>query len=212
MGYIHFIWDFDGTLYDTYQGIVSAVAMGLAEMGLPLPDEGEVTRLAKTTLRHACLALAGKDRAQELLARYAVHAADMGIAALSPYPGCREALEMVVEAGGFNYLYTHRNQQAVDALERDGLAPLFRDFITIEAGFPHKPAPDALMWLAGQHGLDPARCVMIGDRPIDIQAGHNAGMAAALFDPEGYFEDPPTRHVFKSLPEAAEAFLKKRTG
>ena len=207
MGYIHFIWDFDGTLYDTYQGIVAAVAMGLFEMGLPLPEKEEVARLAKTTLRHACVALAGKERARELLARYAVHAADMGIAALSPYPGCLEALEKVVASGGFNYLYTHRNRQAVEALERDGMASLFRDFITIEAGFPHKPAPDALNWLARQHGLDPASCVMIGDRPIDIQAGHSAGMAAALFDPEGYFKDSPSRHVFKFLPDVAEAFL-----
>lgn len=212
MAYSHFIWDFDGTLYDTYQCIVSAVALGLQEMGLPLPDRGEVARLAKTTLRHACVTLAGEERAQELLARYAVHAADMGTTALVPYPGCREALEKVVQAGGFNYLYTHRNRQAVDALERDGMASLFRDFITCEADFPHKPAPDALNWLAAQHSLDPASCVMVGDRPIDVQAGHNAGMASALFDPEGYFDNPPVNYVFKSLPEVPEALLNKQTG
>ena len=208
MAFSHFIWDFDGTLYDSYPVIVSALALGLEDMGLPLPEEGELTRLAKITLRHASLALAGERQAEALLARCAVHASQLGIGAMRPYPGCREALLAVLEGGGFNYLYTHRNRQAVEALERDGMDGLFRDFITSEAGFPHKPAPDALNWLAAQHGLNPNDCVMVGDRPIDTEAGHNAGMAAALFDPDGFYGDLPLQHRFRKLTDIPRTLLK----
>ncbi len=208
MAYRHFIWDFDGTLYDTYQSIISAAGLALDDMGIPYPDQGDLIRMAKSTLRGAFVQLAGKDRVEDLLARYFIHAGEKGITDFAPYPGGQEALEMVVDAGGANYLYTHRNHQAVEALERDGLAHLFRDFITYEADFPDKPAPDALLWLAGQHGLDPRECVMVGDRMIDLDAGKNAGMAAALFDPEGYFTPPPVSLAFKSLTDVTKRLLK----
>lgn len=209
MAYRHFIWDFDGTLYDTYQSIISAAGLALDDMGIPYPDQGDLIRMAKSTLRGAFVQLAGKDRVEDLLARYFIHAGEKGITDFAPYPGGQEALEMVVDAGGANYLYTHRNHQAVEALERDGLAHLFRDFITSEDGFPGKPAPDALLWLLARHGLVPGDCVMIGDREIDLAAGKNAGIASALFDPAGYLPGLPAAYRFTSLPSIPGQLLKK---
>ena len=193
-----FIWDFDGTLYDTYDRIQRAVKKGMDEMGLTSQGH-DIKALAKTTLHHACRVLAGEERAKELLARYFAHAEDEGPETIQPYPGCGEALRAIVDAGGFNYLYTHRNQTALDALHRDGLMDYFRDFITDEADFPSKPAPDALNWLIGQHHLDRRECVMIGDRVIDTQAGRNAGIAGALFDPDRFFSPEDADFFFEKL-------------
>ncbi len=209
MAFQHFIWDFDGTLYDSYRSIARAAAQALKEAGVPCPCREDLIRMAKSTLGGAFVILAGKERAEDLMARYFIHAREKGITEIAPYPGCREALEMVAEAGGFNYLYTHRDRQAVEALERDGLTPLFRDFITSEAGFPGKPAPDALLRLIRQHSLDAGRCVMIGDREIDLAAGKNAGIASALFDPEGYLPGLPAEYRFTSLPDIPEQLLEK---
>ncbi len=201
-----FFWDFDGTLYDTYEGIVRAVRKGMDEMGLAHSD-ADILPLLKTTLRQACLALAGQDRADELLSHYFMHAQDEGPESMKPFPGCAETLRGVVEAGGVNFLYTHRNNTALEALKNDGLIELFRDFITYEAGFPDKPAPDALSWIIDLHRLDRRECVMIGDRIIDAQAGRNAGIAGALYDPDGFFRPEDADFVFKRLEDIPEKLM-----
>ena len=42
---------------------------------------------------------------------------------------------------------------------------------------------------------------MIGDRDIDLLSGINAGMAGALFDPEGFYPDFDTPYRYNTLTE-----------
>lgn len=203
-----FIWDFDGTLYDTYDRITRAVKKAMDEMGLS--DEGlDVKALAKSTLRGACETIAGHERAEELLSRYFVHAEDEGPESMRPYEGCEETLKAIVDNGGYNYLYTHRDQTALDALRRDNLEQYFRDFITDEADFPSKPAPDAINWLIDQHYLDRSECVMIGDRIIDTQAGKNADIAGALFDPDHFYKEEDADFFFTRLTDIPRALMEE---
>ena len=97
-----------------------------------------------------------------------------------PFPDAREVLAAIVKNGGRNYLYTHRNETAMRYLEDAGFTELFADFVTAEEGFPSKPAPDAVLALIARNGLDPADCIMVGDREIDGMSGKNAGIAGAL--------------------------------
>jgi len=51
------------------------------------------------------------------------------------------------------------------------------DFVAgYDSGHGAKPAPGPLLAFARQHGLDPARCVMVGDSTHDLRAGRAAGM------------------------------------
>jgi len=49
---------------------------------------------------------------------------------------------------------------------------------------------------------------MIGDRDIDVLAGHNAGMKGILFDPDGYFpEFTDVELTVRSMKELADTLL-----
>jgi D-glycero-D-manno-heptose 1,7-bisphosphate phosphatase len=45
-----------------------------------------------------------------------------------------------------------------------------------------KPAPGMILRLAAEHGIDPARCWMVGDILDDVQAGRGAGCRTILID------------------------------
>ncbi|MCR4706385.1 MAG: HAD hydrolase-like protein, partial [Clostridiales bacterium] len=45
--------------------------------------------------------------------------------------------------------------------------------------------------LIKQYNIDPELACMIGDRPLDVQAGQNAGMLSCLLDTEGRFAGEP---------------------
>ena len=180
----HLFWDFDGTLYDSYPNVTHAFLCTLDELGCSaLVTPREALSLLKVSVFSAaqhCAGMAGLDvaRVMEVFARY--HARE---SAFAPYAGLGECLRTLHAAGVRHYLYTHRDHRAVEQLEQDGLWSLFSDGVTSEDGFPHKPAPDALRCLLARNAIDPAEAAMVGDRDIDIEAGHNAGMRGVLFDP-----------------------------
>lgn len=193
MIYRHFFWDFDGTLYDTYGRITRAAQAALTDLGLPV-SFGEVYSHVKRSLHTVYLTFAQPLGITEeiFMQAYRSHSESEGPESMVLYPGARAFLEKVVSSGGKNYLYTHRGyDSAFTALNRDHLPPLFQDFVTSRDGFPSKPAPDALQFLTGKHHLSLPECIMVGDRDIDVEAARNAGMAAALFDPDDFYSAYP---------------------
>ena len=178
----HFIWDFDGMLFDTYPHTLAAFCETCRRFGVSY-EEDEVFAHLKVTVWHA-LTFYGFD-AEMKAAFYAVENDLDYLPRGKPYPMIPHILEQIVNNGGKNYLYTHRDRVAVRYLERYGLEGLFADTVTRELGFPHKPAPDAIEYLIQKHGLQKDECLMLGDRLIDIGSGRNAGVHTCLFDEFG---------------------------
>ncbi len=67
-----------------------------------------------------------------------------------------------------------------------------------------KPAPGMLLDLMRCWDLAPGRCVMVGDKDTDMQAGAAAGMRGLLF-PGGNLADFLERHVFATPTTRGEA-------
>ncbi len=190
MRYKNYIWDFDGTLYDSYPHIFSALCLVMDEAGLTERFDMELVR----AYMHVSFAELRKfteipdgpwDRFLELHHRTADGEIEPPIA---PFAETERILRTVIERGGRNFIYTHRNATVYTYLDRYGLTQYFTDILTSEESFPLKPAPDALRALISRNGLDPAESIMIGDREIDGLAGHNAGIPGALV---GYYAPLP---------------------
>lgn len=208
MTFKNWFWDFDGTLYDTYPRVTRAFQKALRDAGIELPDE-IVLNQVKLRLDGAALwaAQGNETVADMILQRYLFHAESEDESTMKPYAGVGNMLQMITQAGGSNFLYTHRNMTAVEALERDGLWQYFTGKVTSEDEFPLKPAPDALNHLMEKYSLQKKDCCMVGDRSIDLDAGKNAGMADILFDPEGFYKDYPATFRFFTYADMAAAFF-----
>ena len=185
-----FFWDFDGTLADTYPMMTEAFVRAAASFGVEV-DAGRVLKLLKVTLDH-CAKVIGAESGLTEEQLITAFRQEEDMTAVPPLPGIPEALRALKALGGHHYLVTHRNRAALAWLRHAGLFELFDDFVTREDDFPRKPEPDCLLHLLGKHGLNPAACVMIGDRPLDTEAGRRAGMLSCLLDVEGRFPEDPS--------------------
>jgi len=176
----HYIWDFDGTLADSYPHIIRLFADTLAEEGIAVDED----RLAKLFYKNFKTTREETGISDEAYRRFMVRHDTTGTEEkdppVVPFPEIAETLRRISEAGGTHYIYTNRNTTVLYYCKKFGWDGLFKDVITSEDDFPMKPAPDALLHLMKKHGLRPEECVMIGDREIDGLSGVNAGMAGCL--------------------------------
>lgn len=181
-GIRHFIWDFDGTLFDTYPIIIQNLQGALAQYGRTADPADAMRRMLDTipAARDHYADLYGIPRT-DLARAYAVchHRATARLAA-PPMPGVRQVLEYICAGGRHNYIFTHRSgQETCDYLRKNGLESCFREIVAPENGFPGKPAPDAVLYLMEKYRMAPDEAVMLGDREIDLGSGRNAGIRTA---------------------------------
>lgn len=182
----HLIWDFDGTLYDTYPMMADALLAALADFHLHA-EPAEALALLKITLYHAIETYARRAglSPDELMAAFRAHHAQQD--RFPPMAGLRECFARTQQMGCSHYLFTHRDERALDQLKQDGLSDAFTDTVTRRDGFADKPAPDAILHLMQKHGFAPGDAVMIGDRDIDVCSGQAAGVHTMLLDPDGFY-------------------------
>ncbi len=179
------IWDFDGTLFDTYPAIVAAFRQMVAELGHEI-DAEEVERLVKVSFTHILTVLGERFGVEpETLGErfYAIYLA-MPPESQPPFPGAREVCEAVVRHGGKNGIATHRRRSSLEALlEAHGMRHLFCAMVTHDDGLPRKPDPAQFATVAARCGMRPEETLGVGDRALDIESARAAGMRTCFFGP-----------------------------
>ena len=186
----HIFWDFDGTLTDSYPAMVRAFVAAAADFGIAVTPE-RTLNLMKNCLTHCCRVIGEENNldAGELVRAFRRHEQEELQRGLPLLPGMENALRTLHRLGVKHYVATHRDLVCRDLLEQAGVLSLFDGFVTEEARLPRKPAPDMLLSLMAEHGLDATECLMVGDRPLDAESGRNAGTLSALLDPDNRFPD-----------------------
>jgi len=100
------------------------------------------------------------------------------------FPGARDVLVQLKENGKHLALVTTSEYRMIaPILEKFDLLSLFEAIVTdddIERS-ERKPHPKPLFIALERMGGAPDAAIMVGDRDKDIEAGHSAGMASALF-------------------------------
>ena len=175
------LFDWDGTLWDSLDALrASWHASSEAIVGRRYPanaeEESFIFTLPGAVLwplvagsEEQCVALTARFQ-EEYLARTAT---------VQPFPGVREALAELHASGMAIAVVTAKSRFRFDlAIDRTGLADLIDVAICYEdAEGKVKPDPAPVLEACERLGVSPARAVMVGDTPVDVEAGLRAGTA-----------------------------------
>ncbi|MBQ4051142.1 MAG: HAD-IA family hydrolase [Oscillospiraceae bacterium] len=198
----HFIWDFDGTLFNSYPTIVEAFRRALEEYGHTTDKEDIFSRMI-ITIPSACAYYQEKfGLPDEAIDRFRALQRELEPEYLIPMEGAAELCEEIVRRGGKNYIYTHRGTTAHDHMHRWDMDAFFTEYVTnADTAFDRKPSPASILYLMEKYGMDPKETVMIGDRPLDVQSGKNAGVFGCFFDSGNTGTDGGADWIIHSLCE-----------
>ena len=176
MNYQDFIWDLGGTLLDNYETSTTAFVETLAEYGYHVEHDA-VYQALKISTDYAISQFAAtiKDFRHHYKANEARKLATPVL-----FEGTKELLEDIKRKGGRHFLVSHRDHTVLAILKKTGIIKDFTAILTSENGLKRKPDPASFFYLKDHYHLQ--KVLVIGDRLIDVQAGHAAQMDAYLFD------------------------------
>lgn len=179
------LFDLDGTLIDSKMDIAAAANSALIHFGLePLPLEKAVTYIGHGVshlLRCALGSQATEEHMKEgmpvLMAHYKEHLCEQ----TTVYPGVRDLLDYLLSRGiPMGVVSNKPHPLALGTLEKLNLNGYFKIVLGADATVHSKPHPEPLLTALKALGGSPAHSVMIGDSPIDAQAGRAAKMMVGL--------------------------------
>jgi phosphoglycolate phosphatase len=208
--------DLDGTLTDNYPGISASIVHALVSLGEPVPSEQVLRACVGPPLRGSLARLLGTeapDRVDLALARYRERFADVGWRENAVYPGIVEALRDLGASAPLFVCTTKPEVFARRVVTHFGLDAHLREVYGPGLDGRHDDKAELLAHLVEQQSLDPARCVMVGDRVNDVRAARAVGTAAigVLWGYGGIDELREADALIASpgeLPAAARRFLR----
>lgn len=177
------IFDNDGVLVDSEAAANQILSDLLGGCGLPMDRDACMARYMGRSLagvRDDVEARLGTPLPPDFEARYHARLFETFRAGLAPVPGVRDALDRVRTSTCVASSGSHDRIRL--ALEVTGLLDRFAGRIfSAEDVARGKPAPDLFLHAARRLGVDPARCAVVEDSPLGVEAANAAGMTAFGF-------------------------------
>jgi len=198
MNYKCVIFDLDGTILDSLQGILDAVNITFKELGFNVErtyDEAKYF-IGAGAIEFARRAMKGQnipvDKEKVVMDTFLVNYAKTQSIVTKPFKGIPELL---------NYLRENKIKVCVASnkpqiLLEPVLKQLFPDFVFDVAygqrpNVPEKPDPFVIFEIFKKFNLDPKDCVYVGDSEYDYLTAHNAGIDSIIVKYGYGFYDKP---------------------
>lgn len=169
------IFDLDGTLTQSDEGIFNCVRYAADKLGFPCPDDATLHRFVGPPLTYSFMTYMSMDEpmADRAVAAYRERYNVLGLFENRVYPGIRRLLRTLKAAGWYIGIATGKPQEpARRIIEHFGLSRYF----------------DAIIGPTGKEGADKERLIraalpesydvawMVGDRKFDMAGGQAAGI------------------------------------
>lgn len=173
------LFDLDGTLTDSGEGIINCAALALEHFGLPVPPREQMRVFVGPPLRDSFIRHGvPEDKAEEAIAVYRSRYIPIGKYENTPYPGIRELLETLQSRGHNLYVATSKPEgMSKDILEHFDLAKYFTMICGASMDESRSNKEAVIEYLMEQSGQR-ENMVMVGDTKYDILGAKHHGIPA----------------------------------
>lgn len=172
------LFDFDGTLADTAQGIVETLRESFVRLGRPVPKEEEMVATIGRPLWKAFQTL-GKMTDNEAFQAVEVYRElfmKYEIPNIRMFPGVTAMLEQFAQRCIRMAIVTSRDRHSLDLiLQNNGIDKYFETEVTVDDHLTPKPAPDTVLALLERMEIRADETLVVGDTTFDIEMGNRAG-------------------------------------
>ncbi|MDR6125170.1 HAD superfamily hydrolase (TIGR01549 family) [Bacillus sp. SLBN-46] len=165
---MNILWDFDGTLFDTYPALVE----GFIKLSKQDLDRTEVLKWlkkdSKTAFKHYGI---DESQREEYTRLHNYYSKNESI----PF----EQLEEVLSSIENNIIVTHRDKEStIFLLEKYNLKKYFTEVVSVEEqGFTRKPHSASYEYVLKSHHID----LVVGDRDLDLIPARKLNIKTVAF-------------------------------
>jgi phosphoglycolate phosphatase len=174
------IFDLDGTLADTLDGIVASLNQVLKQFDLPTHPRDAFRQFigdGVVKLVERALPPDRQSLTDEVLKAYLPVLTVRGRELSKPYDGVDRVLDELTRRGlPFAVLSNKPHDQTVDVVDHFFGRWSFQVVRGGKVGKPVKPDPQAALLIADALGVSADACAFVGDSNVDMQTASNAGM------------------------------------
>ena len=205
------LFDLDGTLTDSGEGIMNSVRYALTKMGAPIPPVEVLRAFVGPPLTEAFRDRCGMNEAQceEAVRTYREYYKERGMLENRVYDGIPEMLEALVKRGERLVLATSKPEHfARQIMAHFHLASYFFYIGGALTDGTRKEKAEVIAYVLETIGADPARCLMIGDRCYDAEGASAFGIKTVGvtwgYGSEEELTDAGARYIARTPAEIVE--------
>lgn len=171
------LFDLDGTLTDSGEGIINCAVMTLERFGLPVPSREEMRVFVGPPLTQS-FAKYGvpEEKVDEAVAIYRSRYVPIGAYENTPYPGIRELLEQLIADGFRLYVATSKPEgMSIKILEHFDLAKYFTKICGAATDRSRNTKESVIAYLMEETG-EKDNMIMVGDTIYDVMGAKSLGI------------------------------------
>ena len=177
----YLLFDLDGTLTESGEGIIRSVQYALEKMGKPEPDVQKLRSFIGPPLISQFMSFSGmtREEAGQAVQFYRERYSTTGIFENRPYPGIPEMLQALTGRGHVLTVASSKPEHYVrQILEHFGLTPFFREIVGAPMDEKRTEKADVIEEALKRLGLSGQRdrAIMVGDKEHDVLGARRAGI------------------------------------
>lgn len=163
------IFDLDGTLTDSGEGILKCAELALRHFGVPVPDQQTMRQFVGPPLHDTFVKFGvPEEHAEEAVAVYRSRYTTVGKFENTPYPGVHQLLQALKDQGHTLLIATSKPEgMSIEITDKFKLSKYFHRICGASLDRSRSNKEDVIAYLLQEYGKS-ADMIMVGDTAFDV--------------------------------------------